>query len=235
MLKRLWLVAVLVITAACDVMSPPPTPTTGSLQNTGVASPLATPTVDTAPQWIETEDNGVALGCWKPYGWTFDTSEGLLLAEHVMSLATGEPLTGTMIYIFVPEVEHLAVAPDDEHNFAMTVLRQVATNPEHTGRDVVVSDPTPFAWGAHDAAYYLISSAEGFYSIVIGVALPDDHDRLVVINVTMPVDQVERMRDLLPRLLNDLEINGTRLSSAALAALPNPLAFPPIPHRQRPD
>jgi hypothetical protein len=229
MLKRVWIAAALLILAACEIMSSPPTPTTTTLQNTGVASSLAAPTADMSPRWIETENNGVALGCWQPSGWTIDTSEGVLLAEHAASIGTGEPPSGVMIYIFVPEIEHLEVAPDDEHNFAMSVLRQVATNPEHTGHDVAVSDPAPFVWGAHDAAYYLLSSSQGFKAIVIGIALPDDHERLVVINMTVPTAQAAHMRRILPRVLDDLQINDVKLNGTALDALPDPLAFPTAP------
>jgi len=44
------------------------------------------------------------------------------------------------------------------------------------------------------------------------------------------MNQARQMRDMLPRILNDLTINGVMLGSAALAALPNPLEFPYYPH-----
>lgn len=230
MLKRLCTAAaILIFVAACEMMSPPPTPTNSDLQNTGVASPLVTPTPNAAPQWVETEMNGVTLGSWQPSGWTIDTSDGLLLAEHAMSIGTGEPLGGAMIYIFVPEVDHLEIAPDTEQNFAMSVLEQVVANPAHTGADVAVSDPTPFVWNNHQAAYYLINSGQAFKSIVIGVALPDDHERLVVINMTLPAAQAAQMRRMLPRVLHQVAINGVELHGTALESLPNPLTFPNYP------
>ncbi len=228
MLKCVLLVACLLL-AACEMVSTPPAPTASDLQNTGVASQLVTPTPDTAPQWIEADVNRVSVGVWQPSGWTMDNNDGLLLAEHAMSIGTGEPLGGAMIYIFVPEVDHLEIAPSDEANFAMSVLEQVATNPEHTGRDVAVSAPTAFQWGDHAAAYYLITSAQGFKSMVIGISLPNDHERLVVINVTMPATQSDHMRQMLPRVLHELTINGVELNSAGLNVLPDPLAFPQYP------
>jgi len=229
MLKRLYVVACLLL-AACEMMSPPPSPTASDLRNTGVASQLITPTPDAAPQWIEADVNHVSVGVWQPSGWSMDNDDGLLLAEHAMSIGTGEPLGGAMIHIFVPEVAHLEIAPSAEGNFAMSVLQQVATNPEHIGSDVAVSEPTPFRWGAHEAAYYLITSAQGFRSMVLGISLPNDHERLVVINVTMPTDQSDHMRQMLPRVLHELTINGVALNSAALGVLPDPLVFPQYPH-----
>jgi len=229
MLRRLYIAAFLIL-AACQMMSPSPTPSAPNLQNTGVDSPVITPTLDPTPLWAETETNGVTIGCWQPSGWTVDTTDGMLLAEHTVSIDTGEPISGALIYIFVPEMDNLEISPDADQNFAMTVLEQVVANPEHTGDDVIMSELTPFQWGAHQAAYYLYTTPDSFNSIVIGIALPNDHERLVVINATMPMNQARQMRDMLPRILNDLTINGVMLGSAALAALPNPLEFPYYPH-----
>jgi len=197
----------------------------------GVAANPETPSAaNTAPQWIQTEMNGVSIGCWQPPGWLIDTTDGLLLAEHTLSLATGEPSSGMMVYVFVPQVEHLDVVPEDTHNFALAVLSQIVTSPEHMGTDVAVSEPQEFQWGAHHAAYYLITSGDGYNMVVIGIALPDDHERLVVINAAIPAAQSALLRPALPRILNDLMIDGVEMDVTALGGLPNPLDFPIFPH-----
>ena len=235
-IKRMMLIrlltAVTLFLAACQSMSPP-TPTESNLQNTGVAvQDVRTPqaTEEQTPVWMETEVHGVSLGIWKPAGWEADTSYGLLMAEHTVSIETGQAEGGMMINVFVPETHNLEVADSDEHNFAWFVFDQIVDDPAHTGRDVAVSDPVPFSWGGHEAAYYLVSTSDGFEMVIIGIALPGDHDKLVVCNISLPARDARDVRDIIPRLLDSFTINGVDLDGTALEALPDPLEFPNYGH-----
>lgn len=231
MVRRLFIVTTLFL-AACQSVSPP-TPTGSNLQNTGVASQTQrTPeaTEEQTPIWTETEVNGVSLGLWKPAGWEVDTSYGLLMAERTISLETGRTESGMRINIFVPETHNLQVIETDTPNFAWSVLDQVVDDPRHTGRDVAVSEPVPFNWGGHQAAYYLVSVSDGDRMVVIGIALPNDYDKLVVCSITTPSRYAAEVRSIIPRMLDSLTINGVKLDGAALEALPNPLEFPNYGH-----
>ncbi len=231
MLKRLFVAATLFL-ASCQNMSPP-TPTESNLQNTGVAAvDTRTPEAseEQTPVWMETEVHGVSLGIWKPAGWEADTSHGLLMAEHTVSIETGRTESGMMVNIFVPETHNLQVIATDTPNFAWSVLDQIVDDPRHTGRDVAVSDPVPFNWGGHEAAYYLVSVSDGDRMVVIGIALPGDHDKLVVCNISTPAHQAASVRSVIPHILDKLTINGVELDGAALEALPSPLEFPDYGH-----
>src|SRR5664279_3980218 len=99
MLKQLLLAAVLTMAACQTAASPTPsTPT--------VPAPLNVTKTPT-PRWLETEMNGVTLGMWWPEGWESDQSDGLVLAEHIVS-ARGTVEGGMLVYCFVPTVDEFA-------------------------------------------------------------------------------------------------------------------------------
>jgi hypothetical protein len=222
-----WLLIVAILTlAACQVAPRTPTPIDSTLQNTEAEAQPQTPEAEDTPHWLEAEDNGVPIGIWQPTGWEGEAIEGLLVAEHTLSIETGEREGGVMVHVFVAETHNIEVSVDDSGNYAWAFLDRIVTMPSHTGNDVAVSDPIPFHWTDHDAAYYLVSSAEGFKALVFAVELPERRDKVVVINITAPAREVSRIRPMLPRLLDDLMIGEARLAGIALEVLPNPLQFP---------
>lgn len=207
MLKR-FLIAAVCLLAACQPAAPTETRT-------------ATP--ETTRQWLETEMNGVSLGLWTPEGWEADLSDGLVLAEHSVS-SRGKYEDGILIYCFVPPMDEFQVSASDA-NYAWAVLKQVVKMPSHTGIDVSVSEPTGFDWETFPAAYYLLTTGDGVRALVLALGLPNPK-KLVVCNVSVPMAQADRIRQLLPNVLDGFVVDGTTLHGAALDVLPDPLPFP---------
>lgn len=221
MLKQFLIAAVLWL-AGCQSAAPTETlilPTT--TPDLSTETPL--PVTATSARWVETEVNGVSLGIWSPEGWDSDLSDGLVIAEHIVSPNSTDG-GGMLIYCFVPSVDgfHLDVS---DKNYAWTFLKQVVKMPSHTGHDVAMSDPEGFTWEMFPASYYLLSTGDGFRALVLAVALPG-RVKIVVCNVSVPAAQGARIRASLPQLLDGFTVNGTALHGAALDTLPDPLEYP---------
>ncbi len=214
MLKRFLLAAVLLLTA-CQSAAP-----TETIPETPEAT---SDSGSTSPGWLETDMNGVSFGMWRPAGWETDQNNGLVIAEHTVS-STGMIEGGVLIHCFVPAPDEFDV-PDSDANYAWAVLDRVVHMPSHMGYDVVVSKPAAFQWDTYQAAYYLITTGDGVRALVIALAIPG-MGKVVVCNISAPTAQSERIRAMLPDLLDDLTIDGTSLDGKALDALPNPLPFP---------
>ena len=146
-----------------------------------------------------------------------------MLAEHAVS-ASGKFAGGMLIYCFVPPMDEFEVSTGDA-NYAWTVLKQVVKMPSHTGRDVSVSEPEGFDWETFPAAYYLLTTGDGIRALVLALGLPG-RDKMVFCNVSVPAAQGDRIRRLLPDVLDGLVVNGTTLHGTALETLPDPLPFP---------
>lgn len=224
----LLLVIVLgLVLAACQFATITPSPTErppvtiDRAETPEITRPIAT----SEPRWVETQVDGVMLGLMMPAGWAADTTDGLIMAEHMNALYTGTSMAGMLVYVFVPSLDRFTLPTDENANVALAVLQQVVRMPHEIGHDVAASEPAPFIWSDHDAAYYLLNSGDGIKTIVLAIALPDV-DKLVVCNISVPADQVDRIRQALPEVLDGLTINGHRLSGEALDALPEPLHFP---------
>jgi hypothetical protein len=160
----------------------------------------------------------------RPEDWEIRTTEhGVILAEYIGSAADGY-LTGLQVHVFVPSMDDVDTNVPDGINAAWSFLDHVVRDPEYVD-DSAVSEPAGFEWGGYDAAYYLVDNRDGFVSMVIAVAVPDSH-KLVACSVTAPHAQHDRIREYLPQLLDGLTINGVRLDSDALEALPDPLEYP---------
>jgi len=217
MFKR-FLLAVIMALAACEPRSAAP--------STEVILLTATPEATEAaalPRWLETEVNGVSVGMWRPNNWETDMTDGLVLAEHTTSPSEpGEQ--GIIINCFVPPLEDYDPG-EIRSNYAWAVLDWVIKMPDHTGWDVSVTQPVAFNWDQHQAAYYLFSTGDGVRGIVLAVAVPDEQ-KVVVINISAPMSQANRIRAALPGLLDGLMIASTQLNKTALETLPDPFPFP---------
>lgn len=168
---------------------------------------------------------GVSLSIPQPHGWeTYQTDFGIVLAEHIGSVATGGALDGVLVHIFAPPMHDIPVPIVDSSNAAWETLRRIIADPAFVG-SASVSEPAPFIWSACDAAYYLLNNGDGNVSIVIGLMLPQTRT-MITISASAPSAQSERMRTLLPLLLDSVTINGLVLDGDHLDALPDPLDFP---------
>lgn len=168
----------------------------------------------------------VDLSVYRPAQWQYyATDYGIVLAEALGSVATDGQLGGLLAHIFVPPLSDLETLVVDTQNPAWAILSEIVRQPEFVG-SALVSEPVPFTWSGHSAAYYLVDNEEGNLTIVIGVN-PANSTRLVACSISAPIDQAYRIRESLADLLGELRINGAALNGSDLeAALPPVLEFP---------
>ncbi len=194
---------------------------------------MNTPPVE--PYWLEVNIEGIELGLWLPAGWVADVQEGLILAEHYTTFQSGDPMfTGMIVHIFVPPLDTFEIPAElsDDHNMALMVLSQAIHKPDMIG-SATASDPQGFTWGAHDAAYYLLTSPDGMQTLVMAIALPER--RLLVLSLSTPMEYTPEsggMRDTIAALLEGITVNGVTLHSADLTVLPADFDFPVRPMPQ---
>lgn len=221
------LIVIAFLLAACQAKYTSPT----AASTAAAASPEATSEA-TPAEWIEQEVDGVLLGVEKPPGWQAQkTDDGILLAEHFGSMATGgEPPRGVQIHIFVHSLKDFQLA--DSPNLAWAALNQIVTNREYIG-SAQANKPYGFEWSRHDAAFYLSNNGDGNMTMLIGVAL-SNAEQMVVCNVTSPASESRRIRALLPNVLRTLNVNGAQMDVDALTQLPDPLVFPPFAVNPKP-
>jgi hypothetical protein len=214
MLRRILVIAVMAL-ASCQSLALSPALDENSTED---ANPTGT-------TWMETEMNGVHIGMRVPSGWAADINSGLLLAEHTSSMDTSEVEVAVLIRIFVPSLDNIPHSQIIEaENAALALLDQVVNMPSVIGQHVVVSEPVSFNWDGHEAAYYLLSDVYGVKTIVIAVEAPED--QFVVCNIGMPPSEAPRVREMLPEVLDGLQIDGVAMDGESLDALPSPLEFP---------
>ncbi len=212
-----------------DIPMPTPTPvativtssTTLSAGNIPELTEIAS--ANRPKTWVETTINGIQVGCWIPATWQVDDYDGLVMVD-----AATDADKSMLIYVFAPATQDFAFPTSEAGtSYALEVLRQVVQMPVHIGADMALSEPVAFAWGDHDAAYYLLTSDDGVHALVLAITVPGEH-KLVVLNISLSAQVAGTMRDKLPDLLDGLTINGVRLTGASLSALPDPLNFPVI-------
>ncbi len=179
------------------------------------------PSVESAPtvQYVETRIAGVRIGVTLPAQWQVDEFNGLVAAESPLSP------DGISMYVFVPELPDLPPGAIREPNIALATLRHVTRLPVYVGTNVALTEPEAFMWDGYEAAYYLLRGETGLLSMIIAIELRDSA-RVVAINISLPAERADGLRDRLPSLLDGLTLNNTRLTGAALEALPDPLPQP---------
>jgi hypothetical protein len=162
-----------------------------------------------------------------PPGWQVDTTNGLMMVEHMTPLQGGEMSHGITFRVFVPDVDALISSEVAHENLAHAVLDAV-TKRSNLTQGAHVSEPVAFDVDNHSAAYYLFASPDDIYGLVLALAM-DSERKIVVVNAAAPRSETERLRELLPVLLSDLRINRQRLTAALLEALPETWDFPAVP------
>lgn len=220
MLKFLCIGMLIILLASCTQSTVDIPNTANPIQN--VENPGTTLNAERsqdAPEWIETDINGVALGVWLPPGWQYDDTGGLTLIEHMSSIDTGVPTETITVYFFVPELDQLLNSDQVHDNLAYAALHEVTHSPEHTGA-AEVTQPVQATWDELDAAYYTYTAPDGVRGWVLAFAVPDD-DKIVVANVTAPQSEINRLHAILAPLFRDLRINRQRLGDSLPSELPD--------------
>lgn len=182
-------------------------------------------TPDTAT-YISLNLNEVDLHILRPTGWeSYKTDYGVVLTEALGTIATEGRLGGLLLHVFVHPLEDFNRLPAREGaNHAWTLLNAITHSPDYIG-EALVSKPVPFTWNGQDAAYYLTHDGGSSVTIVIGVIAPGTQ-RLVAYNISAPTEEADRIRAMLPAMLDSVTINGITFPGAELDSLPDPLAFP---------
>ncbi len=222
--RYLWLLALLLALGACQAE-----PQSSGLS--GAEHPvvfITTPETNTEERGIALSSEGFNVHMSKPAQWeSFTTEYGVVLGEAFGSVASGGQLEGVMAYIFATPVTDFVLPTSDngQKNIAYHIQKQIVTNTEYIG-NARVGAPTPFEWDGYQASYYLLHDPElNINTMVIGVYVPDSA-LLFTCSVSAPVEQAERIRQMLPTLMRDLRINGHTLSTTSIEQLPTPLVFP---------
>jgi len=197
------------------------------LDNQPTAVITQTPDVSPIPSdtWAVLDTTGINLKVKIPTGWEMDnTDSGIILTEHMGKPETGGILEGIVVYIFIPPLDEFPVNQTEDTNVAWQIMKQIIKNPDYVG-NALVSEPVAFDWDRHDAAYYLLNNRDGTVTLLLAIGLGDDQ-RLAVFHISLPEDQADRLRPMLPELLGSLTIDDIAVDVSALRQLPDPLVFP---------
>ena len=175
---------------------------------------------------IQVRVDDVDLSVRLPPRWEYYSTEfGVVLTEKIDVTAGEGQLGGLLMHVFVHPLNDLNISTATGGNVAHSILDTIVHNPDYIG-DALVGPVYPFNWGDHDAAYYLMDNGQGSRAIVFGIQT-DRSRSLIFCHVSTPVNQVARMREVLPQLLDGIEVNGVVLNPAVLnAVLPGELVFP---------
>lgn len=218
------LLLLLLITALFGCQTVMEFPSTGS-QNAVLNTNPEALTAEAQSVWTTHESDGVTLRIQIPQGWqSYQTSDGVVLTEHIGTAETAGQLQGILVYIFVPHMGRFSLPQSEDVNMAWAVLNQVVSDPDYVGR-ALVSDPVAFDWDHHDAAYYLLNNRDGTLTLLLAMSLAQRR-KLVVCHISMPEADADRLRPLLPGLLRTLTVNDVAVDASALDLLPDPLVFP---------
>ncbi|MEM6281840.1 MAG: hypothetical protein AAF787_06580 [Chloroflexota bacterium] len=185
------------------------------------ALPVAAPTI------ARTTLNNQSVTVSIPPGWNaLATDNAILYTEMHHSFAAVGHLEGISVSIFAPSSDELARHGE---------LVMQASNPAHTLLSLVVNEghhvasghatvPTAFQWQGHEAAYYTASSGAGVITVLLAVSI--SQDTLLVMNVSAPATERQRVRQQLPAILSSITIEEHTLKGEHLNALPAVLRFP---------
>ncbi|MBC8098456.1 MAG: hypothetical protein H7Y11_03360 [Armatimonadetes bacterium] len=155
---------------------------------------------------------------------SFTTDHGIVTGERFGSVATAGVLEGLMLYIYVTPLPAVTLSAQRDANLAQTTLNALLNTP-HMAAHMAFTRPNSFEWDGYPAAYYLMSSVDETATLVIGIAIPE-HDLLLSCSISAPYAQRNRIRALLPALLNGLTMNEVVFTGDALQTLPATLPFP---------
>lgn len=183
----------------------------------------------TATQRLQHTLDGIELTIVRPAQWdSYADAQGIVLAEHMGSVTDGGVIDGVQLQIFLPSISDLDVPTSGSTNRAWLMLSQVIQRPEYVGQGAV-SEPVAFIWDMHNAAYYLMTSPDGYVTLLLAVNVPRS-TRLMVFNASAPAAVRAELRARVLTLLDGVTLNGVALSRVALeTVLPETLTFPTLP------
>ncbi len=185
---------------------------------------------DTAVQIVHRDDTSVVqaqvgdanVTIHAPLGWEALTTDfGVILSEYATSVADGGNIDGMLVYVFLPDLDDFDLS--GRGNVAQAMLQQVVRRPAYVGT-AAVNQPQAFEWDGYDAAYYTLNSGDGTVTMLIATVL--DPASVVAYNISVPMNQANRLRAMLPEVLAYVAVDEHELTGAALDNLPNNISFP---------
>lgn len=187
----------------------------------------------TETQQIDTADAGslnfsienVDIRIQHPKDWEYHTTDyGVVLIESIDTVATEGMLSGLITHVFIPPLGDLSLNAAEGRSTALQMLEDI-TRTEDLMNNAATTQPTPLMWSGLDAAYFLMNNGEGSVTLVIGLTPPEDR-HLITVQISAPLDDADRIRENLPRLMQNLSVNDILLDHTELESLPEPLVFP---------
>lgn len=183
---------------------------------------------ETQAEWVHFELETVSIRLQQPANWTaYTNSEYVILSEHNHAIQENGALAGIVAQFWTPKVTDFEWEHQAEANAAWEILRAVVHKPQLVG-GAAHTEPVPFKWDGHDAAYYLLNSGDGNRSLVLLLMLPDEQTILAG-RISTALQEAHRIREVLPLIFEHVEVNDKRLNSRVLNDLPDNFTFPIYP------
>lgn len=190
---------------------------------TDQTTPTPAPESTSGTRQIQATIGGVTLGVDLLPGWEAYIDNSHFTVVEKQPVMSAGALSGIVVNFWVPEPS--LVSEQDDLTVA-DVLGNVVKTLESS--NVAASEPQPFDWHGHDAAYYVLNSGDGNLTLVVAM-MASDETGMIAMNISAPADHNHRLMDLLPVLFNNFSINGKVLSPEAFHNMPDELTVPSHP------
>jgi hypothetical protein len=180
------------------------------------------PATDSPADTVNVRYGGVDIAIGKPHGWlAYPEETHLILSETTNPFLADGRLDGIVLNLWTQQV-----APDDVRESMDEMLTRIVRAPNMRSTSAT-TNPTPFSWDGFETAYYLLNSGDGNVTLVMALQV-DNNNQILGINASAPVQDIARLRDSLPDLLDNLRINDEAVTGASLhEALPVAFTLPP--------
>lgn len=185
-----------------------------------------TPTVEQAPPTGSPASNinvtygDVQISLEKRAGWfAYPEANHLILAESANPMMAQGKLDGIVINIWAQ--------PTSEQEAISAMLMRIVRQPDMQ-RTTATTMPRDFVWDGKRGAYYLLTSGDGNVTAVFVLEADARAQHVVGINISSPLEDLERLRQKLPVLLDGLTINDHQLAGVSLDSILAPMLVAPI-------
>lgn len=180
--------------------------------------PTVRPTQDdTAVQLLT---NNLVVEVQRPVNWRYyPSSDRIVLSEQMQPVQADGALAGFVANIFFHTPDGDRFPMTEETPTALRAFLR-AHAPQHARQ---VTTPVSFQWHGYDAAMYTVQDEHDTRSAVIALAvwqaMPElEAPRLLMINLSAPDAEFERLDAVLADLLNEFTINEDPLNPVMLTS-----------------
>jgi hypothetical protein len=188
-----------------------------------------TPDAGQENRLISLASEGFAMHMHRPESWeSFTTEYGVVMGEAFGSVASGGELEGVMAYVFASPLHEFDLATNvsgQNVNHAQAIQSSIITDPFYIGESIA-TEPVGFVWDGWHASYYLLRDEELTINTMVVAIVVSESNVLLTLTISAPFDQSDRILEVLPGMLRELNINDKPVSLDVLDVLPAPLDFP---------